>query len=85
MTKKEIYKRIIYLFSAMQYCTAKKWQLLSAGERIMINQEIAQLLYRFDYPSTNHKPISDKIESKLEGIKTNFQLADEVPYGIEKP
>jgi hypothetical protein len=43
--------------------------MLSVGERIMVNQEIASLLNMWNSSKAEHRPVSQKIEEKLEKTK----------------
>lgn len=83
MDKKEIYNRVKFLHSILQFTKGKV--AFSPGERIMINQEIGSLLHKFNYSTSHHKKVSAVIEAKLEEQRKliesyEWKPTDEFPF-----
>ncbi|WP_298307190.1 hypothetical protein [Flavobacterium sp.] len=63
--------------------------MLKIGHRICINQEIASLLYKLDYPKSEINAISPELEQRVKEIerliyKYDFQSINEFPFLIEE-
>jgi hypothetical protein len=87
MNRELINERLELLFIVLQFSRwneyyARKQNTLSVGERIMINQERGALLHCFDYPNTALRPVSDRLEQKIQEnwrmiAQTNFKPLNE--------
>lgn len=86
MNRKQKIQRITLLFNCLQYSTDVD-QSLKPGERIVINQEIGNLLHLLEYPSASYKPIPASIEVKItetqkQIIKRDWSSINEFPFEI---
>ncbi len=73
MRKEAIKERLYLLFLVLQYAS-EKTAMLTTGERIMINQERAQLFHELDYPLIPARPVSEEIEQKIKKIDQLIQI-----------
>lgn len=68
MNNLKIIERIKVLYASLQYCSTQM-KVFTVGERICINQERLQWLHILNTPTASPKPISAKIELKINEIK----------------
>lgn len=87
MDRDQINERIALLFLCLQFCT-EQLRMFTIGERIMINQERAQWMYIKEYSTAQPRPVSAKIEAKINDVVRlvgvyNFNPFNQDPFGDE--
>ncbi|MCD0471461.1 hypothetical protein [Flavobacterium sp. JAS] len=79
MSKKRIEERIALLYLALQFCS-EKIKTFTSGERICINQERFQWMHILEDETAVPRPVSSKIESKINDISRLALLHNFKPY-----
>jgi hypothetical protein len=79
MSKKQIEERIALLYLALQFCS-EKIKTFTSGERICINQERFQWMHILEDETAVPRPVSSKIESKINEISRLALLHNFKPY-----
>ncbi|WP_316633498.1 hypothetical protein [uncultured Flavobacterium sp.] len=79
MSKKQIEERIALLYLALQFCS-EKIKTFTSGERICINQERFQWMHILENETAAPRPVSSKIESKINDISRLALLHNFKPY-----
>lgn len=88
MDKTQMQQRAAALFFALQFSSKTK-QILKVGERMMVNQERAQILYVLGLPEKQQnavklRPVSATIEAKLTEINRLMAVYDWRPLNQDE-
>jgi len=89
MNDTQIRERIALLYLSLQFCSEQS-RTFTTGERICINQERFQLLYKLSHSEAEPRPVSAVIEHKIqETLKLiaiyNYTPTNQDPLDYDKP
>ena len=80
--KQKIKSRLLTLYEALAYSSQER-EMLTSGDRILINQERARLLHAIEYPRTELRPVPEHVELKIIEITRLIAVKDWKPLNTD--